>query len=33
MDPKIRQQLLDFYRDDTRALAAFLGRDFSRWET
>ena len=23
----------DFYRDDTRALAAFLGRDFSRWET
>lgn len=32
MQPDIRQQLLNFYRDDTRALAAFLGRDLSRWE-
>jgi hypothetical protein len=32
MDPKIRQQLLDLYRNDTRALAAFLRRDLSRWE-
>jgi len=32
IDPKIRQQLLEFYRKDIRALAAFLGRDLSRWE-
>jgi len=32
MDPKIRQQLLDLYRNDTRALAVFLRRDLSRWE-
>lgn len=28
----IRRRLLDIYRDDTRALAQFLGRDLSHWE-
>lgn len=32
IDRKVRQQLLDFYRNDTRALAAFLGRDLAAWE-
>jgi hypothetical protein len=31
LDPAMRQRLLDYYRADTTALAAFLNRDLSAW--
>lgn len=31
MAPALRQRLLDAYREDTLALADFLGRDLSAW--
>ncbi len=31
MDPADRQFLVDYYRDDIRALAALLDRDLSPW--
>jgi hypothetical protein len=33
LDPGMRQRLLDYYRDDTTALADWLGRDLSHWMT
>ncbi|MDX6286197.1 MAG: hypothetical protein QOG53_1682 [Frankiales bacterium] len=31
LDASMRQRLLDYYRDDTTALANWLGRDLSSW--
>jgi hypothetical protein len=31
LDDDMRGQLLDYYRDDTTALAQWLGRDLSGW--
>jgi hypothetical protein len=33
LDPTMRQRLLDYFRDDTTALARWLGRDLSHWLT
>ena len=33
ISPQIRQELLNEYRADTQALATFLGRDLSRWQS
>lgn len=32
LDPAMRQRLLEYYRDDTAALAAMLDRDLSHWQ-
>jgi sulfotransferase family protein len=32
IDPRTRKELLEYFREDTRALASFLNRDLSSWE-